>query len=116
MTKYGNIKTKIDGYTFDSKAEANRYRELRILEMAHEITTLEVHPKYVLQDAFEYHGRKLQPITYEADFSYYEFTEGGKYVVEDVKGGRATQTALFKVKAKMFKKKFPDLEFRIVEG
>ena len=115
MNKYGNIKTKINGYTFDSKAEANRYRELKILEMAHEITALEVHPKYVLQDGFEYHGRKLQPITYTADFSYYEFAEGGSFVVEDVKGGKATQTALFKVKVKMLKKKYPEIDFRIVE-
>ena len=115
MTKYGNIKVKTDGYTFDSKKEAQRYRELKMLKIAYEITDLVVHPKYVLQDGFEYHGRKLQPITYTADFSYYEFAEGGSYVVEDIKGGKATQTALFKVKAKMFKKKFPNIDFRIVE-
>jgi len=110
--KFGAIRTKIDGYSFDSLAEAQRYRDLCLLVKAGEITDLRVHPKYVLQEGFEYHGRKLRPIIYESDF---EYNENGMTIVEDVKGGKATQTALFKVKAKMFKKKYPDYEMRIIE-
>ena len=104
------------GYLFGSGKECARFKELLLLENAGEITNLVVHPKYLLQDGFKYHGKKILPITYTADFSYYEFTEGGSYVVEDVKGGKATQTALFKAKVKMLKNKFPEIDFRIVEA
>lgn len=30
--KYGNIKTTVDGIDFDSRKEANRYAELKLLE------------------------------------------------------------------------------------
>ena len=113
MNKYSAVKTKIDGYDFDSKAEGRRYLDLCLLVRAGEITNLQVHPVYILQEAFEYHGKKLQAIKYEGDFYYWE---NGKEVIEDVKGGRATQTDLFKVKAKMFKKNYPNIDFRIVEA
>lgn len=32
MNKYHNIKTTIDNIKFDSKAEANRYCELKLLQ------------------------------------------------------------------------------------
>ena len=34
MNKYHAIKTTVDGITFDSRAEARRYRELKLLERA----------------------------------------------------------------------------------
>lgn len=120
-SKYRNVKTKINGYTFDSKKEAKRYQELLLLIKAGEITNLTVHPKFVLQEGFIYRGRKIQPITYTADFTYHINDPDADYpnafitVVEDVKGGAATQTQLFKVKVKMLKKRFPELDFRIVE-
>ena len=40
MSKYRNIKTEVDGIVFDSKAEARRYAELRLLEKANEISDL----------------------------------------------------------------------------
>ena len=61
-------------------------------------------------------GKKIQPITYTADFQYTEvqfFRD--QIIVEDVKGGKATQTELFKVKVKMFKKLYPELIFRVEE-
>jgi len=36
--KYGNKKTVVDGITFDSMREANRYRELKLLERAGKVT------------------------------------------------------------------------------
>jgi len=116
MNKYHAKKTIVDNITFDSKKEAGRYGELRILERAGEITDLVCQPVYVLQEGFIYRGRKIQPITYRADFSYSEkhtvFLDKWIDVVEDVKG---VQTQLFKVKAKMFKRIYPEIEFRIVE-
>ena len=52
MSKYNAKRVKRDGYTFDSKAEAKRYWELKQLEKAQEIAFLEVHPKFILQPAF----------------------------------------------------------------
>ncbi len=113
MSKYGNKKTVIDGIKFDSKAEARRYGELKILERVGEITDLRLQPKYELQPKFKRGKKTILPITYIADFEYLE-VKGGKVVAEDVKGGTATQTPVFRVKAKMFQFKYPDIELRIV--
>ncbi|MDD3747626.1 MAG: DUF1064 domain-containing protein, partial [Anaerostipes sp.] len=43
-SKYGARKTVIDGITFDSKREAKRYQELKLLEQAGEISYLELQP------------------------------------------------------------------------
>jgi len=112
MNKFHARKTPHDGYVFDSGKECQRYKDLRLLEFAGEITDLTVHPKFILQEGFMWHDKKIQPITYSADFMY---QEDGKTIVSDVKGGKATQTQLFKVKVKMLKKRFPELDFRIVE-
>lgn len=112
MNKYNAKKTPYDGYVFDSGKECRRYKELRLLEKAGVITGLYVHPNFILQEGFIWRGKKIRPITYEADFMY---KENGITIVEDVKGGKATQTQLFKVKVKMFKKLYPELDFRIVE-
>ena len=107
-SKYGAVAICEDGYRFASKAEARRYGELRQSERAGAIAALEVHPRYVLQEAFLSHGEPIQAIHYEADFAY---TEGERRVVEDVKG---VATAVFKLKAKMFRLRYPELEFRVV--
>ena len=110
MSKYRNVKTTIDNITFDSKREANRYCELKLLHQAGEIHKLRTHPKYTLLEPFEVNGVKYRGIVYEADFSY---TENGVQVVEDVKGKR---TAVFNIKEKMFMQRYGDkYEFRIVE-
>lgn len=95
--KFGAVKTTIDGFTFDSAAEAERYAELKILQAAGEIAGLELQPIYELQPRFK-HGKKIiRPITYRADFRYV-VTETGQTVVEDVKG---IETEVFKIKSKM---------------
>ena len=118
--KYRAKKETVDGYTFDSRKEARRYVSLKMLQMAEEITDLTVHPKFVLQEGFIWHGKSVRPITYSADFMYHTNKPDTDYpnayitVVEDVKGGKATQTRHFKDKVKMLKKKYPELDFRIV--
>ena len=47
--KWGAVKTKLDGYTFDSKAEAMRYGELKLMENAKEIFDLEIHPEFTIR-------------------------------------------------------------------
>ena len=46
MAKYNNIKTVIDGIIFDSKKEAKRYSELKLLEKAGLIGSLQLQVKF----------------------------------------------------------------------
>lgn len=112
----GNERVTVDGYSFDSKAEAKRYAELLLLEAAGRIEDLTIHPVYLLQAAFrDASGRKHRAITYEADFSYTEVLDPqsvqGRAVAEDVKGHR---TEVFKLKEKLFRFKHPHVDFRVL--
>jgi len=71
MNKYRNIKTTVDGIRFDSKREAERYSELKLLERAGIITDLKLQPKFELIP--KHNGNRA--LTYIADFSY---TEAGR--------------------------------------
>lgn len=84
--KYGAIKVQIDGITFDSKAEAARYGELKQLEADGHITELMLQPKFELAPSVKLAGssRATPPLRYYADFSYRDHL--GRLVVEDVKG------------------------------
>lgn len=113
MSKYGNRKVQLDGYTFDSKAEARRYMELKLRIAAGEIVNLMVHPRFEIIPAFvDNMGRKVRGVDYVADFEYQEMPSGNR-VVEDVKG-RATEA--FKIKSKLFRLKWVNREFRLIEA
>lgn len=110
MSKYRNKETIVDNIKFDSKAEANRYIELKILAKSGHIKQLELQPKFILQEKYiNNKGKTVRAITYKADFSY---IEKGKLIVEDVKG---METKEFKLKKKMFEYKFPEIDFRLVK-
>lgn len=100
--KYGAVRMTFDGMKFDSKAEMAAYGEYRLREMVGEISDLNHHPILLLPAG----------VKYEADF---RFVENGRTVIVDVKGGKATQTALFRVKWKQAQAAYPDYEFRLVE-
>ena len=99
-SKLRNIKTTVDGHKFDSKREANRYCELKLMQRAGEISDLELQPQFVLQEAFrDAQGKHRRAIKYRADFRY---TKGDKTIVEDVKGHK---TPLYLVKKKLLLKR-----------
>ena len=81
-SKYRNEKTTIDGETFDSAGEANRYQELKILERAGHIRGLR------RQVEFSLHVNGMHICIYRADFTYDEKAPGWTWVkiVEDYKG------------------------------
>lgn len=101
--KLGNRKTVVDGISFDSKREAKRYRELKLLLRAGVISDLELQKRYVLipaqyeemptGEAYKIGEKKGLPKVkrvcveqscfYVADFVY---KQNGKTVVEDTKG------------------------------
>ena len=89
MSKYGAIKTEVDGFVFASKREAHRYSELKLAERNGDISNLELQPKFPLI----VNGKKVA--TYIADFRY---KERGEVVIEDAKGFR---TAIYRLKKKI---------------
>lgn len=97
-SKYRAKKTVVDGIKFDSKREAERYCELKLLEKAKEIRNLELQPRFLLQDKFkDRHGKTHRKNEYVADFMY--INKDDKKIVEDVKG---MMTDVYKLKKKLF--------------
>lgn len=101
MSKYKSKKVTIDGITFDSKKEARRYQELKILEKANIISDLKLQVKYVLipaQREPDVIGKRggikkgsliERECSYIADFVYTD--SKGKIRVEDTKGVRTKE-------------------------
>lgn len=111
MNKFFAKKTVINGRTFDSRKEANRYLELCNLEKAGEIMNLETQVKFKLvpeqrePDTVGKRGGKIKgkvierPVTYIADFVYVD-AHTGHIVVEDTKC-KATRTPEYIIKRKL---------------
>lgn len=84
MTKYKAQKKTIDGITFASTKEANRYEELKLLQKARKIQDLQMQVKFELIPTQRINGKVAErKCAYKADFVY---IENGKKVVEDTKG------------------------------
>lgn len=93
--KYHAKKTIAFGMQFDSKKEARRYQELKIMEAAGQIEDLKTQVKFTLlpaqrePDTVGPKGGKIRgkvierEVAYIADFVY---VENGQLVVEDTKG------------------------------
>ena len=107
--KYGNRKAVIDGITFDSKKEAQRYTELKLLEKAGKITGLQlqrektdqIYTKGPNKGKFKPGKVIEQKCSYKADFVYWEL-ENNSMVVEDTKGMR-TKEYIIKRKLMLYK-------------
>jgi len=108
MSKYNARRTTIDNITFDSKREAERYCELKILLWAGLISELELQPTFVLVPSFTKNGIHYRDIKYIADFRY---IENGKTIIEDVKG---LKTDVYKIKRKLFEREYPDYTIKEV--
>jgi len=100
--KYGNHKVTVDGLTFDSKREAKRFLELKILEKAGKISGLQRQKKFLLIPA-QYEPDIIGPrggknkgklieheCSYVADFVYFD-EEEKDFVIEDTKGVRTPE-------------------------
>lgn len=114
-SKYGAIRTEIDGIRFDSKAEAAFYWHLKLLMRAGEVLAIERQPTFTLQGTF----RKFDPVTgkvrtwrkrtYRADFRV-KYADGRDWVI-DVKGVR---TETFILKQCLFEALYPNLHLVLV--
>lgn len=111
--KYHNTKTVADGIKFDSKLEAERYGQLKILERAGVIRALELQPSFDLLPSFRKNGKTWRKTVYRADFRYI-LAKDDRIIIEDVKGSTAVITDVFRLKQKLFEYKYPDYTISIV--
>ena len=118
-TKYNATKVTVDGHTFDSKKESNRYLELKLLERGKVISNLrtqvefELLPnQYATEERYGKNGRRLKDkeillerkCCYVADFVYTD-NRTGETVVEDTKS-EATRTPEYIIKRKLMLHKY----------
>lgn len=109
--KYRNTKTIVDGIEFDSRKEAARYKELKLLEAAGEISNLEMQVKFVLiptqrePDFVGVRGGIKKGKVIEKECSYladFVYIRDGEVIVEDVKGYKnGSAYNIFKIKRKL---------------
>lgn len=96
-SKYNVKKVEYDGIVFDSKAEMNRYIQLKELQDYGEIRDLQVHVRFMIIPKTDIYRASF----YEVDFVYVA-VDTGIPVYEDVKGYRGSQAyALFRIKQKL---------------
>lgn len=95
--KYNAVRTELDGFKFDSKAEARQYEDLKKRQAAGEIRNLVVE-KRRLTYPFVINGIKVG--AYEADFRYFDVGQG-KLVVADKKSYPTRQNPVYRLKKKL---------------
>lgn len=93
--KYRAKKIELDGYKFDSKAEAAYYYQLKTLKQE-----FKVHERFQICPSFKLHGKTYRSRSYTPDFSIYDGDE--LLSVIDVKGGKATLTTDSKLRMVLF--------------
>lgn len=101
-SKYHAKKTVVDGITFDSRKEADRYLILEGMEEDGAIEDLRRQVRYELIPAFDVDGKHYRPVFYVADFVYVD-KETGDEIVEDVKG---MKTDVYRLKSKLFARRY----------
>ena len=107
-SKYHAKKTVYNGVVYDSQKEAKRAWELDLLVRAGKIRDLQRQvPFILLEEYYNNKGEKIRPITYIADFTYYDI-DNDDWVVEDTKGVR---TDVYKIKKKLFEQRYTEWVF-----
>jgi hypothetical protein len=96
-SKYRNVRTVVDGITFDSKREAQYWAELKLREKAGDLVNLQRQVRFplcCLSHEYKMNGENLhvQVAEYVADYVYHD--KDGQHIV-DAKGMR---TQIYKLK------------------
>lgn len=88
-----------------SKLEKRFYEDVVVTGMNNgTLVDYKLQVKYNLQESFKYMGKSIRAIDYISDFDLYY--ADGSFEVIDTKG---LATADAKIKAKLFKRKYPDI-------
>lgn len=90
-SKYGAVKTSVDGQTFDSKKEADYYCELKLRLQAKDIKGFCLQPTFIL----------ARGLKYKADFIVFNNDDTTEII--DVKGFKTKE---YITKKKIFEDKF----------
>lgn len=126
-SKYNNKKTEFNGITFHSKKECDYYKWLLALKEAGDIKDIKLQPEFIVFEGERHNSNskfkeiesklfknkeikgKQRDITYIADF---EITlNSGDKIVVDVKSSEGNLTEVYRIKRKLFLKKYPEIEF-----
>jgi len=103
--KHNNKKTEIDGIIFDSKLEARFYTYFK---NRNDIEILELQPKFILQEKFRHEWKWIREISYFSDFKIK--THNQIFIID----AKWQKTEVFKIKEKMFLKKYGNKEKLLV--
>lgn len=104
--KYRNKKTEIDGIVFDSRKEAQRYTELKMLQTSGIIKNLQMQVKFLVCPKQNGNNRARY---YIADFTY---EENGKKICEDVKSPITKKNPVYSLKKALVLAYYPEWTFR----
>jgi hypothetical protein len=103
-SKYGNVKTQVNGIWFDSKKEAERFQQLTLMQQAKQISDLELQPRFplhVMRIAYSECPIKLTKVgVFTADFSYLDLRTG-ECVIEDVKSEPTRTGEAYRLRRKL---------------
>ncbi len=122
-SKYRNVRVEVDGITFDSKREAHRYQELKLMQHSGQIRDLRWQPRYTLfaltldradvrdANAGTVSQRRQVVCEYVADFDYLAPDVVGDHfmwrtVVEDVKSPTTRRKEVYRLKRKLFEAQY----------
>ena len=104
-SKYGATKVRVDGILFDSRAEAEYYEMLKMLQRGKLIAGFCRQARFVLTPSSDGRGTE-----YVCDFVIFE--NDGTFRIVDVKG---IETDVFKLKKKAFAEKYPKLKLEVIK-
>lgn len=103
-SKYNAKKTWVDGISFDSKAEAEFYCELKLMVKCKKIAGFCRQPRFVITEG----KNGNRGVEYVSDFVI--FNNDGTYKIVDVKG---VETSVFKLKIKGLREKYPKIKVEV---
>lgn len=103
--KYHAKKTIFDGIKFDSRKEADRYLELKMMQQAGQISDLELQKKFLIVPKINGNKRARY---YIADFVY---IMEGKKIIEDVKSPITKKNPVYSLKKAAVLAFYPDYLF-----
>jgi hypothetical protein len=103
-SKFKNKRTEVDGVKFDSKKEAARWQQLKLMEDAGLVKDLKRQVRFALEVKEQLIGY------YVADFTY---LDASGFVVEDVKSDFTRKNPVYILKKKLMKA-IHDIEIREV--
>lgn len=104
--KYHNTIVVCDGIKFHSKKEAERYKELKLLEHTGHISDLKLQVKFSICPKS---GGNKRERFYVADFVY---NEGHLQIIEDVKSWITKKNPLYSLKKALVQWQYPEYIFR----